>query len=127
MTVGIVDSTVIVHLFRRNPSALTWYGSLAQPLSVTPITWMEIIYGSGSKSNQTKCKAILNQFDMEYLTPTDMDWAMQQLEQYRLSHGAAMNDCLIASVSYRLQVPLYTHNLKDMQPLIGTGLAVKPY
>ncbi len=45
----------------------------------------------------------------------------------RLSHGAAMNDCLIASVCHRLQVPLYTHNLKDMRILIGAELAVKPY
>lgn len=36
------------------------------------------------------------------------------------------NDCLIASVAYRLKVPLYTHNLKDMTPIIG-NLAVKPY
>lgn len=37
-----------------------------------------------------------------------------------------MDDCLIASVAHRLQVPLYTHNLKDMTPLIGE-LALKPY
>jgi hypothetical protein len=30
------------------------------------------------------------------------------------------------SVAYRLRVPLYTHNLKDMTPMIG-NLAVKPY
>jgi len=64
---------------------------------------------------------------MEYLTAADMDWAMQQLERYHLSHGATMNDCMIASVCYRLQVPLYTHNLKDMTVLRGSSLVVKPY
>jgi predicted nucleic acid-binding protein len=73
MTVGVVDSTIIVHLFRKNPSALTWYASLAQPLAITPITWMEIMYGAAGKAGQAKCKAILNEFDMEYLTRTDMD------------------------------------------------------
>jgi predicted nucleic acid-binding protein len=48
------------------------------------------------------------------------------MEKYRLSHGVATGDCFIASVAYRLQVPLYTHNLKDMTPMIG-NLAVKPY
>jgi predicted nucleic acid-binding protein len=38
-----------------------------------------------------------------------------------------MNDCLIASVAQRLQVPLYTHNLKDMHVLLSTSLVVKPY
>jgi len=88
---------------------------------------MEIIYGAGSKAKEAKCKAILSQFDMEYLTSSDMDWAMQQLERYRLSHGATMNDCMIASVCHRLQAPLYTHNVKDMQVLLGSSLVIKPY
>lgn len=117
MTVGVVDNTVIVHLFRKNPSALTWYASLSQPLAITPITWMEIMYGAAGKAGQAKCKAILNEFDMEYLTRTDMDWAMPQLERYRLSHGVEMNDCLIASVCHWLQVLLYTHNVEDMRVL----------
>lgn len=127
MTVGIADSTVIVHLFRRNPSVLTWYASLSQPLAITPITWMEIMYGAAGKAGQAKCKAILDEFAMEYLTRADMDWAMQQLERYRLSHGVEMNDCLIASVAHRLQVPLYTHNLRDMRVLLGETLVIKPY
>jgi predicted nucleic acid-binding protein len=51
---------------------------------------------------------------------------MQQLERLQFSHHGGMKDCLIASVAYRLQVPLYTHNLKDMTPMIGS-LAIKPY
>jgi len=126
MAVAIIDTTVIVHLFRRNPAALSWLATLTQRLSVTPITWLEVIEGASGKAAQTKCKAILNEFDMIYLTSTDMDWAIQRLERYRFSHGAGANDCLIASVAYRLQVPLYTHNLKDMRVLIGEQ-AVKPY
>jgi predicted nucleic acid-binding protein len=90
MTVGVAGSTIIIHLFRKNPLALAWYASLFQPLAVTPITWMEIIYGAAGKAGQAKCKTILDQFAMEYLTRADMDWAMQQLERYRLSdalHG----------------------------------------
>jgi predicted nucleic acid-binding protein len=52
---------------------------------------------------------------------------MQQLERYRLSHGVGINDCLIASVAHRLQLPLYTHNLKDMRVLLGETLVIKPY
>ena len=126
MTVAIVDTTVVVHLYRRYAPALTWYGSLSQPLSIIPVTWMEVMYGAGSRAKQAACKALLNQFDLGYLTSADQDWAMEQIERYRLSHGVAINDCLIASVAHRLQMPLYTHNLKDMIPLIG-ALAIKPY
>ncbi len=126
MTIGIVDTTVVIHLFRKNPAARSWLNSQSKQLSVTPITWLEVMYGASGKAGQKTCEAILNQFEMVYLNQADMDWAMQQLKTYRLSHGIAIMDSLIASVSYRLQAPLYTHNLKDMRILLGT-LAVKPY
>ncbi len=126
MTVGIVDTTVIVHYFRKNPAAQAWVDGQPDRLSVVSITWLEVMHGAGSKAKEAASKSILNRFDMLYLTQADQDWAMQQMERYRLSHGVSINDCLIASVAYRLQAPLYTHNLKDMTPMIGK-LAVKPY
>jgi predicted nucleic acid-binding protein len=51
---------------------------------------------------------------------------MEAQMRYELSHGVGMMDCLIASVSYRLQLPLYTHNLKHFAPLLN-DLAQKPY
>jgi predicted nucleic acid-binding protein len=126
MITALVDTTVIVHLYRRYAPALTWYGSQLQGLGITPITWMEVIDGAGSKAKQIASKTILSQFEITHLTAADQDWAIRQMEQYRLSHGVGTNDCLIAAVAYRLQVPLYTHNLKDMTPIIGK-LAVQPY
>src|SRR5690349_324229 len=123
MTVAIADTTVIVHLYRRYAPALAWYGLLPQPLSITSITWMEVMYGAGSKAKQTACKTLLGQFDLFHLTSIDQQWAMLQMEKYRLSHGIATGDCFIASVASRLQIPLYTHNLKDMTPMLG-NLAV---
>jgi predicted nucleic acid-binding protein len=63
---------------------------------------------------------------MIYYTQADLDWAMQQQMTYELSHGVGMMDCLIASISARTQMPLYTHNLKHFAPIIGS-LAQKPY
>ncbi|MEO8392863.1 MAG: PIN domain-containing protein [Chloroflexota bacterium] len=127
MTVGIVDTTVIVHYFRKEPGAREWIDVQTVPLSVTPISWLEVMRGAPGKVGQATCKAILSLFDVEYLTTTDQDWAMQQMEKYHLSHGIGVNDCLIASVCHRLQVPLYTHNLKHMHTLLGTSLVIKPY
>ncbi len=126
MTSAMADTTVIIHLYRRNAAALAWYGTLAQPLGITPITWLEVIYGAGSKVQQAACRTLLDEFTLLHLSPTDQNWAMQQMERFRLSHGVTINDCLIASVAYRLHIPLYTHNLRDMTLLIGE-LAVKPY
>jgi predicted nucleic acid-binding protein len=127
MIVGIVDSTVIIHIFRNDPAALAWAVKLEEQLAVTSITWLEVMHGASSKAGQAKCKAILSEFDLVYLTQTDQEWAMQQVELYRLSHGVGIHDSLIASVSHRFQVPLYTHNLKDMRVLLGDILPQKPY
>src|SRR5262245_46483950 len=125
-SVAIVDTTVIIHIFRGYAPAISWFTSFSKPLGVTTISYLEIIYGAGSKAKQASCKTLLNQFNLLHLKSIDQDWAIQQLEAYRLSHGIATNDTLIASVAHRLQIPLYTHNIKDMTPIIG-NLAIKPY
>ncbi len=68
----------------------------------------------------------LRHFEKVYLAPSDFEWAIDETIRFRLSHGVGMMDCLIASVCYRLQTPLFTHNLKHLTPLPG-DLAQKPY
>jgi len=82
--------------------------------------------GATNKVNQSQCKTLLDQFDLLYPTADEQQWAMQQLERLQFTHHIGKEDCLIAAVACRLQRPLYTHNLKDMTPIIGS-LAVKPY
>jgi predicted nucleic acid-binding protein len=126
MSVGVVDTTVILHYFRKNLAARAWVDSHSARLSVVSITWLEVMSGANSKAHQTDAKLILSKFEVLYRTDADQQWAMQQLEQFQFTHHIGKDDCLIASVAYRLQVALYTHNLRDMTPLLG-GLAVKPY
>jgi len=126
MSIGIVDTTVILHYFRNYAAARAWVDSQPVQLSVTSVTWLEVMEGASSKANQAESRRVLDKFEMLYLTATDQVWAMEQLERFQFSHHIGMNDCLIASVAYRLRIPLYTHNLKDMAPLLGE-LAVKPY
>lgn len=46
--------------------------------------------------------------------------------RYTLSHNVDALDCLIASVHPRLNMPLYTRNLKHFAPILGS-LARLPY
>lgn len=126
MSSGIVDTTVILHYFRKDVVAQNWVDSQPIRLSVTSITWMEVMEGTTSKAHQTQCRDLLGKFDLLYPTTDDQQWAMQQLDRLQFSYHIGMNDCLIASVAFRLQLPLYTHNLKDMIPMLG-NLVVKPY
>jgi len=125
VTPAILDSTVILHIFRKYKPALAWF-TRDERYWVTSVTWMEVMIGVPNKRAQSETLDLLNRFETLYITRADQVWAMQKVEQMRFSHSIGMNDALIAAVAYRLQVPLYTHNLKDMTPMIGS-LAIKPY
>lgn len=127
MVTAIVETSVIIDLLRSHPPAVDWYQAQAQPvLGITPIIWMEVIGGGQNKPERLRAARLLQRFTMTYFTQLDLDWAMQHQMMYELSHGIGMMDCLIASVSARLQILLLTHNLKHFTPLLGK-LAQKPY
>ena len=127
MTVAVLDTTVIIHLFRKDQSALQWLEAMQDILSITPITWMEIMVGVANKQAQTDSLRLLRGFEMIYLTPDDMDWAMAQMLAFHFSHGVGVMDCFIASVCQRLNVPIFTHNQKDYLKVLPANLVVKPY
>ena len=124
---ALIETSVIVDLLRNYQPAIAWYQTQsAGILAISPIIWMEAIEGAPTKARRLQAASLLKQFALIYVTQTDLDWAMEMQMRYELSHGVGMMDCLIASVSHRLQLPLYTHNLKHFAPLLG-NLAQKPY
>lgn len=127
MTSGLVDTSVLIHFFRRHPAAEAWFAAQTEQLSVSSITWLEFMDGVPNKLGQTYCLSILSQFVLIHLTEADQDWAMHQMALLRLSAGVHTGDCLIASVCHRLQVPLYTQNIKDMVKILPAALIIKPF
>jgi predicted nucleic acid-binding protein len=124
MVTGITDTSVLVDVIRNHPPAVAWL-QWQQTLAITPLIYMELVGGAYDRVRQQRAIKMLSDFEMVYLTTEDQQWAMQQVG-YILSHGIGMVDCLIASVSHRLQIPLYTRNLKHFTPLLG-NLAQMPY
>lgn len=125
MVNGFLDTSILVDVIRLRVNAIQWFHA-QQDLGIMPLVQMELVAGAGNKIEQQKALGLVAKLAMIYPTQADIDWAMHQQTVYALSHNAGMNDCLIASVSYRLQIPLYTNNLKHFTPLLG-GLAQKPY
>ncbi len=126
MTVGIVDTNILIELYRNLPAARVWIAA-QNDLAISSVTWLEFMEGARGKAGQLRCLQIVAPFDIAYLTEADQQWAMAQLLRYRLSHGVSFKDCLIASASHRLQVPLYTQNVKDFLAVLPPSLVVKPY
>ena len=125
MAVGLVDTNVVVDLLRGYAPAEQWLASQSQ-LGVTRGVYFEIFEGVSSKLRLQEAQKFLDRFELIEYTLFDLQWATDQLATYWLSHGIDAFDCLIAAPSYRLQLPLFTRNLKHFTPLLG-NLAQEPY
>ena len=124
---ALVDTSILIDLHRGYPLALTWLqANPTLSLGITPMVYMEVMLGVENKAAQNRAVAFLKHFQLIYLTFEDQAWASEQFQMYRLSHNVGVVDCLIAAPCYRLQLPLYTRNLKHFTPLLGT-LAVQAY
>ncbi len=127
MVSALVDTTILVDLLRAYSPAAEWIGAQTEgELGITPVVWMELVAGAQNKVAQRQAAQLLAHFVMVYYTQEDMDWAMEQLLVRKLSHSVGIMDCLIASASYRLQLPLYTQDLRHFTLLLGS-LAQSPY
>jgi len=123
----LLDTTVLVDLLNNYGPALQWKNQYPGfQAGITSVAWLEIVYGARNRVEQKRTLKMLSQYSIVYVTQADQDWAMQQFVHYRLSHGIDVPDALIAAPSHRLQLPLYTRNLKHFTPLLG-HLAQEPY
>jgi predicted nucleic acid-binding protein len=125
MVDSLLDTSVLVDVLRQHPPAKVWFANQKQP-GIPSMVWIELLQGVPNRIAEQRALRILSKFVRIDLTVSDVDWAIQQLSRYKLSHNIGGLDCLIASASHRLQVPLYTTNLKHFIPLLGS-LAQKPY
>jgi predicted nucleic acid-binding protein len=124
---GLFDTAVLVDLMRGYPPAVNWLASRGnEKYAITPYVWMEAINGVENKVLQARAEKRLQDYNLVYPTNSDIDWAMRQLAAYRLSRHVGVLDCLIAAPAHRLNLPLYTTNMKHFAPLLGE-LAKRPY
>jgi predicted nucleic acid-binding protein len=122
---ALLDTAVLVDILRAHPAAKTWLSGQDQ-LGASPVVWLEIIEGAKDAKDQAVAVKLLQSLEKIEVLPADFNWAIRQALRFRLSHNVDMMDCLIAASAHRLGIPLFTHNLKHFQPMIG-NLAQKPY
>ena len=124
---AVVDTSIFVDYLRQYPQAQQWFlAHTHQRLAITPVVWMEIVQGARNTIERAQFIRFLRQYDIEHPTADDNRWAMRHLAQFHLSHGIEMADVMIASVTVRLHVPLYTLNQKHYQALPGLDVR-RPY
>ena len=108
-----------------NPPAVDWLAQQGS-LGLSAIVWLEVLEGAADRQAEQAALRLLRRFERIEVVAQDSEWAIRQLLRLHLSHGPDSMDCLIASANHRLDIPLYTRNLKHFTPLLG-DLARKPY
>jgi predicted nucleic acid-binding protein len=127
MVQGILDTSVVIDIYRGFEPAVEWLNSNRDvAVGIASIVWLEAVEGAQNKRNQNKIVSLLKKFEIVYLNQDDQIWAMRQLSIYQLSHQVGFDDYLIAAPCHRLGLTLYTRNLKHFIPLSGDQVK-EPY
>jgi predicted nucleic acid-binding protein len=126
VTDAVLDTSVIVDYLRQKTIAQSWFlQNQRKRLVITPIVWMETVEGARNGIERDQILRFLKQFPIEHTTEDDNRWAMRQFARIHLGYGAELTDVMIAAVAVRLNVPLYTLNIKHYVALNVN--AVRPY
>jgi tRNA(fMet)-specific endonuclease VapC len=116
----VLDTDVLIEILRGDGQAAEWLVSVESlVIGIPVIVWMEILAGARDKQEQRVFTEQLAQYSTLHLESGDSKRARQWFEQFHLSHGVGILDCLIAAIAFRLGKPFYTFNLKHFQVIPG--------
>jgi tRNA(fMet)-specific endonuclease VapC len=116
----VLDTDVLIEILRGDSRAGEWLASVESlVIGIPVIVWMEILVGARDKQEQRGFIEQLAGYTILHLESGDSERARQWFEQFHLSHGVSILDCLIAAIAIRLSKPFYTFNLKHFQVIPG--------
>jgi len=82
---------------------------------ISSVTKMEMILGAANKPDLLAIEKKLNRFNIILLTPDINLQAIHLIRSYRLSHGLALADTLIAATALETSPKLFTYNTRDFK------------
>ncbi len=117
----ICDTDVIIDYFdaRRSRHNLT-KRILEEKIGLdqvmlSAISRMELMFGAATKGELVKLNKKLSRFDTILIDPAITELSLMLLQTYKLSHGLALADCLIAATAIKTDLQLFTYNLRDFK------------
>jgi predicted nucleic acid-binding protein len=86
-----------------------------QNILISSISKMELILGATNKTDLQKISKDLNRFGVLLINPEINLRAIDLVQSYRLSHGLALADAMIAATAIQTELKLFTYNVKDFK------------
>ena len=124
----IVDTDILIDVAKNIADAVECLADIEQHsvLAVSVITQMELLVGCRNKAEQRHMERFLERFQVLKLTEQVSDTATNLLLQYRLRHGLAIPDALIAATAITLNQPFISKNQRDYRFIKGIQLLPYP-
>lgn len=82
---------------------------------ISSITKMELLFGATNKSDLNVINKKLSRFSIILINERINLTAISLIQEYKLSHGLAMADALIAATALETKLNLFTYNVKDFK------------
>jgi hypothetical protein len=89
---------------------------------ISAVTKMELILGATNKRELNAINKKLSRFSILLFNQEVTSLSINILQTYRLSHGLAIPDCLIAASTIQSGFQLFTYNIKDFKFIPKLGL-----
>jgi predicted nucleic acid-binding protein len=117
----ICDTDVLIDYFDANQKRhLQTKPILEQNIGISnilisSITKMELISGATNKADLNTIIKKLNRFSILLINEAINLRAIDLVQSYRLSHGLALADAMIAATAIQTDLELFTYNVKDFK------------
>ena len=117
----ICDTDVIIDYFdskaiRHNATKSTIEERIGlNNVMLSAITKLELINGATNKSELSAITKKIDRFNIIFLDASITHLSFTLLETYKLSHGLALPDCLIAASVLKTDLDFFTYNTKDFK------------
>jgi len=82
---------------------------------ISSITKMELLLGVNNKKDLHSIQKKLKRFSVILINPSINLTAINLILSYRLSHGLALADAMIASTAIETDMKLFTYNVRDFR------------
>ena len=123
----VLDTDVMIEILRQSSEALAWAeANRGNAVGLPMLVRAELLAGARDKNEQRRICRELDAYASLHIELEDSSRAIEWFEQFHLSHGLGVVDCLIAASAVRLHRPLCTFNVKHFQAIPGLRLQL-PY
>lgn len=123
----VLDTDVMVDLWRRYTPAVTWLTSIPNEEIILPgFVVMELIQGCQNRAEQERLEKWVGVFMVDWPSPEVCDKALAVFSRFYLSHHLGIIDSLIGHLAIAWQAPLCTFNQKHYA-VIPNLQTLQPY